>query len=161
MGLSKLAPARCQTAPKRLEVFQMRAEGLTFKEIGERMDLSPERCRQYVEKQLEELKAETRELAELMRDKRLKQLSSLIEKMIIASEATLDPKAISALVLLMNREARYLEGLDAPTKTQELGGKNPYEELSLEELKEEAKRRGIPVLRDNIGEAPSQEMLEG
>lgn len=150
MKTTPMAPIVCKTAVSRLEVFKLRVQGLTFEQIGHRIGMSEETARRYVHKELEKIQVETREMGLILRDERLQDLAELMDTYLPLAR-TGCKKALDAVLKIMDRESRFL-GMDAPTKTQEVLSTNPWEEMPLEQLREEAQRRGIP-----IQEAPESE----
>ncbi len=145
---SKAPVPVCQAAPKREQVFKLRCQGLTFQAIADKMvaegyQISPSRVSTYVQEELASIKARTRELAESLRMIRLKNVQDLLGVYFIDAISG-NTKAGEMVLKLMERESRYL-GMDAPTKTQEIKDGNPFDNMSLDELREEARKRNIPI----------------
>jgi len=148
MSQSATAPLRVAGAINREAVLRLRVEGLTLTEIGDKVGLSPQRCGQIVKDELERLRERTQELTAWVRDKRLKEIAEYIEKLRPACLEG-DAKAIETTLKLMDRESKFL-GADAPatSKMEVKNSGNRYSEMSLEELRAEARRQGIPVVED-------------
>lgn len=145
---SSTAVDQCKGAINRVDALKLRSQGLTFKEIGNKLGVSEERARQIIKDELGKLHDEAAELRYSLRSKRLRQLGGLLDGYLVLAMAG-DRKSLESVLKIMDREAKFL-GMDEPTKTQAVADTNPYADMSLDDLKDEAKRRGIQVESDMI-----------
>ena len=134
------APNQIDTALGRSTALKLRAEGLSYKQIGEKLGVSHQTAHNWVTSALEEIRTDTNESVVVVRQLESERLDRLLTQCFEAAEkGSLD--ALNAVLKIMERRAK-LQGLDAPTKTQALTV-NLTENSEL--LEQQARRMGIPV----------------
>lgn len=113
-----------RAAQNRPQALQLRIEGHSYRAIAEKLGVSHGRAYQYVSGCLAELRAETHEKAEELREVELQRLDHLIQ----LATARMTPDCSDAdLAKLMNtvrglsESRRKLTGLDAPVKIETTG----------------------------------------
>jgi hypothetical protein len=117
---TKTGPENLLAAKRKLEVIRLRRQGLTLREIGGKIGVSPARVHMILKDELSAINGECRESAEEERNLELGRLDDLhkaLWKTIFEGtpEPELKIKAIIAMLKVMERRARLL-GLDAPVK---------------------------------------------
>lgn len=101
------------------EALQLRIAGAKYSVIGERLGVNKSTAYRAVQEELAELDTLKSTLAERLRDLEAERCERLI--LGLWSNATRgDDKAVHAVLRVMERKAKLL-GLDAPTKTEEVG----------------------------------------
>jgi len=108
-----------QLAARANEEVRLRRLGYSYREIAEKLDVSPSQVHADVQKVLEEIRKDTAEDAEAIRQMELERIDSVLP-MVLEQATSGELKAIDAMVKLMDRRSKYL-GLDAAQK-QETGG---------------------------------------
>jgi DNA-binding CsgD family transcriptional regulator len=148
MPHSKNSPTKLKAAARRGEALDLRIQGLTYRQIGERMGVSETRAYQLVGDAVAVYRVDNTAKAEQLRAVMTAQLESLVGGLWPQAKAG-DVKAVGTLVGVFNRLAR-LHGLDAPAKVQAQAGGDPYgvSKMSDAELIEYARRVGIPLPDD-------------
>lgn len=151
MGESRSSPNRVRAALRHREFLGLRAEGLTFQAIGERLGVSKTRARQIVDKELERVRAVTAEEAVALKRRQLEEYQALKrawwpmaagEVVEISDDGPVqvppDKDAAGVVLKAMAQEAR-LAGLDSPEKkiTADLG---PLGDMSEAEVDAELAR---------------------
>ena len=130
-------PARKIEAVQRAsEALRLRGEGLSYRAIGERLNISPQTAWNDVQAALEIILVEN---ATILLRLELERLDSL--QFAVWPQATSgDCRAIDRVLRIMERRAKLL-GLDSPVKVAPTDptGTNPYEAMSAEELRALAK----------------------
>ena len=121
-----------------LDFLRLRKEGKSYVEIGAQMDVSPQRAYQIVKKHMDKLREEVTEEAEACRQLDLDRLDSMIQA-VWGSAKGGDTKACDTVLKIISQRSKLL-GLEAPAKIQV-----DLDTMNLEQLREEARRRGIPV----------------
>ncbi len=143
MSHSQMSPPKVQAAVRRKEAVDLRIEGKTYKEIGQELGVTPTRARQLVAEALAAIEKDTAESAEELRRLELDRLDQL-QSGLWQEAAGGNLKAVGAALKIMERRAR-LVGLDAPARTVNQHGYADLDQMSEAELREEARRLGIPV----------------
>ena len=143
MSHSQMSPPKVQAAVRRKEAVDLRLQGMTYREIGQELGVTPTRARQLVAEALAAIEKDTAESAEELRRLELDRLDQL-QSGLWEAAAGGNLKAVGAALKIMERRAR-LVGLDAPTRTENAHGHSYLDQLSDAELREEARRHGIPV----------------
>ena len=141
MAQSSTSVQRTTGAERRVQALKLRQQGLTYREVGDRLGVSGERARAIIKDEMAELQEQSAELRLSLRDQSLRELQELHQQYLLLALAG-DKGSLHCLLKIMDRESRFL-GMDEPVKTQVLLPANPYENMALEELEEEAKRRGL------------------
>lgn len=109
--------ARHLTAAKRrIEAMQLRQQGFSFKEIGEKLGCSQQRAHAIVHEEFARLRAEQNELAENILRVTNDRIEALL-KMQWQRAMQGDRLATETVLKLVDRQAR-LFGVDAPRKTE-------------------------------------------
>jgi predicted transcriptional regulator len=108
------------TAERRRRAVELRKQGLTLEQIGQRLGVSGVMAHRYIKDSLATLQAQTQDITATERRLELSRLDALhrdLWKTIFEgnSEPELKIKAILAMLKIMERRARLL-GLDAPVK---------------------------------------------
>ena len=117
---------------RKREALELRKEGLTLAEIGQRLGVSAVMAHKYLKAELAAIRADTREQATAERDIALLRLESIIGKSFKEAMKG-DWKAASLMIKAMERQAKLL-GLDAPTKLEPV--RPEPEPITPEKLKE-------------------------
>lgn len=105
--MSKNAPAKVNASIKRLEAAKLRASGLTFEEIAERLGLSESRARELVNEFMAQLGADSKELHAKIVQQHLLELSLLKRTWFPAAlELKNGPKTLEAFLKLQDRERK-------------------------------------------------------
>ena len=121
MATARRKPPRkaASRAVRRKTILDLRVEGLTLAQIGERLGISKQAVHQQVQAELAEVSAERRVTAGLIVDEQIERVRFVLRS--LAPKVTKgDPKAATAFLRAMEREAKLL-GLDAPEKHQVSG----------------------------------------
>ena len=92
---------------------------MSYRKIGERLGVSHVTAYQYVKSQIDQVRAESKELAEELIEVELQRMDDALER-VTSSQAYQDgePASISA-ALRISESRRKLVGADQPTKTEE------------------------------------------
>jgi hypothetical protein len=158
MPHSKASKTRVQAAKRHVEVLQLRLEGLTFRQIGERLGFSEQRAHQLVTEELARLNAERAEQAAEVTRLELERLDALLAAVWDGASRG-EVGAIDRVLAIMNRRAKVL-GIDAPERRELTGrGGRPLdvrlEDLTDEELGRIAAGGGEGAAAEAGGPAPA------
>jgi len=148
MADSQINPKKIKAAERRTQALSLRKEGLTYREIADRMGVGLTRARQLVADGFRRLVKRHDEIGKGLLGVQLKRIEDMMESIWPkASEGHL--LAIDRMDKLIARQANLL-GQNAPKKvsaTLKSGGPD-LSELSMPELVAHCKRLGIPVKED-------------
>lgn len=122
---------------RQLAALKLRQAGMTYRDIGERLEVSHVTAYNDVQTMLDRVNEETREEATKVRDLEVARLDNAL-RAIYTRVLQGDLKAIEVMLKIQDRRAKF-QGLDAPTKTETVGtnhviiGPKPLDE-ALEDL---------------------------
>lgn len=106
---------------RQLEAYKHRRDGLTYREIGERMGTSEATAFRHVKAILDRTKAEADEVVAQSRQLSLERLDRMIEKLTpLLDDEKRACRAAETIAKLEERRAKLL-GLDAPAKNEHSG----------------------------------------
>lgn len=114
MPMTELAPRKIKAAERRLEIIQDRADGMTFKKLAAKYEVSMRRVRQLVKESFDRCLTSSNELVEEILEKQMAHLEELREA-VWDDALEGDIKAGAQALAIIDRECR-LVGVDAPTK---------------------------------------------
>jgi predicted DNA-binding protein YlxM (UPF0122 family) len=115
--MSATSPIIVGSERNREKALDLRAEGLTFQEIAEKLEISKTRAYELVKEALDEVREENNIRAVHLRDLSLRRINKIRAKL---WDNRGKPDTAMALVRLEKREAELL-GLDAPRKIEQSG----------------------------------------
>jgi len=110
---------RYTTLERRQQALELRKNGYDYKTIGKALGVSSKTAFGYVQKCLEEIRANTHEAAEDVLELELKRLD-IAQAALMPRVRDGDPRAIDTLMRVQERRAKYL-GLDAANKVEITG----------------------------------------
>ena len=110
---------RYTTLERRQKALELRKIGYDYKTIGKTLGVSSKTAFAYVQKCLEEIRANTHETAEDILELELKRLD-VAQAALMPRVREGDPRAIDTLMRVQERRAKYL-GLDAANKLEITG----------------------------------------
>ena len=144
MPRSQFSPISVRGKLRHKQALELRAQGLTFQQIGDQMGFSKVRARAIVKEEIEKVEIDSADLATALREEQLVSLKYLWNH---AKAVLEDPEgdklaAVGTCLKVMDRTAKLM-GLDAPSKRVSISGS--LADLSASELEERCKRYGIIV----------------
>lgn len=125
-------------AEKRLKAFELRKQGLPYREIGAMLGVTTMTAHNYVHKILEELHEQTLAHGRKYVEVELERLDNMI-KPLLPRSADGEIAAQEMILKIMSRRTKYL-GLDEPEK-HEHSGTLTLEQLILQSIEDEKKEK--------------------
>lgn len=104
---------------RQLQALELRKQGLTYRDIGDKLSISYQQAHNDVNAELKRLATLTLESAEGLRQLELERLDMLIKGLEPMARVG-NPRAVTAYLRVMERRAKLL-GLDAPVRQEVTG----------------------------------------
>lgn len=104
---------------RQLQALELRKQGLTYRDIGDKLSISYQQAHNDVNAELKRLAALTLDCAEELRQLELERLDMLIKGLEPMARVG-NPGAVTAYLRVMERRAKLL-GLDAPVRQEVTG----------------------------------------
>lgn len=136
----KTSNKRIIAARRRIEAMQLRQEGLTYRQIGERMGCSTQRAQAIVSEEFARLRAQQNDLAENLMRLAKDRLERLIQ--VHWQKALEGDKFANQMLLQLHDRLERLLGLAAPKRTEQTLTVN---EKDPDALKAQARMMGLDI----------------
>ena len=123
-------------AERILDAVKYRRAGMTYKEIGKAMGYSAVRAHKVVTRELRKVKEELSEEVEAIKTIEAERLDVLLRvQWANITDETKGGPALDRILRIMDRRAKLL-GLDAPQRVEQFERKDPFEDMTDEQLRE-------------------------
>jgi hypothetical protein len=155
MSISATSHVHVRATGRRQRAVELRLSGATYRVIADDLGVTRQAAHKYVKQAMAVLNAKLAEDAEALRRLELERLDQLQAAL---WPAALEGNSRAALATLKVMDARAkLVGLYAPSKLHVQSGPSALDGMNLADLREEARRHGIPV--DDSPAAPAAPAL--
>jgi predicted transcriptional regulator len=151
--------SRVVAAERRRKALQLRRAGATYDQIAEALEVTPNRCRQYVREALKAIEVEVNETASEIKRLELERLDNMlriIEPKVAAAAAGGDWRPMQMQIRVQERRAKLL-GLDAASK-HEVSGRveveHGFDREEIDDLEREWRETSIDA--EEVVELPEE-----
>lgn len=119
MAHSKTSKARIKAAERRIKALELRKQGYTYREIGEKIGCGESRAHQIITKELCKINDTLDELRPEVVRLELERLDKMMPAFSIKAERG-DAQAGAMVIKIMDRRSKF-QGNDAPTRIEQTG----------------------------------------